>query len=169
MPETHGAPEEALDSRALRDALGRFATGVTVVTCVDADGAPAGLTVNSFGSLSLEPPLVLWSLRSASPSLPAFAGATHFVVNVLAEAQVELSRRFASRLGDKFAEVAWAPGLGGAPILEGCVAAFECETVARQTWGDHELFIGQVHRFEQAALAPLLFQAGRYRVAGKLL
>jgi hypothetical protein len=99
------APLEALSPQALRAALGRFATGVTLITCRDADGAPVGLTANSFTSLSLDPPMVLWSLRRASASLPAFTAAPHFAVNVLAETQVELSRRFASPQPDKFADV----------------------------------------------------------------
>ncbi|MDP3221552.1 MAG: flavin reductase family protein, partial [Rubrivivax sp.] len=99
-----------MDSRQLRSALGRFTTGVTVVTCCDAQGRFVGLTANSFNALSLEPPLVLWSLRSASPSMAAFEAAPRFAVNVLAEAQVELSRRFASRTEDRFAEGVWALG-----------------------------------------------------------
>ena len=104
-------PDEPPDRRRpLRSALGRFTTGVTIISCVDAAGVRVGLTANSFKSLSLDPPLVLWSLRAASPSVEAFVAAKHFAVNVLAEAQVELSRRFASRRDDKFAEGAWAPG-----------------------------------------------------------
>ena len=93
-----------LTPQALRAALGRFTTGVTIVSCVDANGAPVGLTANSFNALSLEPPLVLWSLRRASPSVGAFVQATHFAINVLAESQVDLSRRFASQVPDKFAD-----------------------------------------------------------------
>src|SRR4029453_6985800 len=94
-------------AQALRPALGRFTTGVTIVTCVDGAGTRIGLTANSFSALSLEPPLVLWSLRRSSLSLQAFAGASYFAINVLAEGQVELSRRFASSAPDKFAEGAW--------------------------------------------------------------
>lgn len=111
-----------VDPRALRGVLGRFATGVTIVACRDAEGVRVGLTANSFNALSLDPPLVLWSLRSASPSLAAFAGARHFAINILAEAQVELSRRFASPVADKFAEGVWSEGLGGAPVLTGAAA-----------------------------------------------
>ena len=100
----------AWDTRQLRQALGRFATGVTIVTCVDVSGTRVGLTANSFNALSLDPPLVLWSLRQASPSVAAFRGATHFAVNVLAESQAELSRRFASPVADKFAEGVWSAG-----------------------------------------------------------
>ena len=108
-----------MDSRHLRTALGRFATGVTFVTCADADGRFVGLTANSFNSLSLNPPLVLWSLRETSPNLAAFTAATRFAVNVLAEAQVDLSRRFAAPVQDRFSEGAWALGEQGAPVLAG--------------------------------------------------
>ncbi len=159
----------APDHRALRNALGRLATGVTIVACLDADGEPAGLTANSFNALSLDPPLVLWSLREASPSLPAFLAARHFVVNVLSEAQLDLARRFAAPAADKFAEGAWSRGLGGAPVLSGCAAVFECETLTQQTAGDHRLFIGRVLRMVEAPLPPLLFQAGHYRMVGEVL
>ncbi len=158
-----------MDPTQLRSALGRFTTGVTIVSCVDADGASVGLTANSFQSLSLDPPLVLWSLRANSPSLPAFQQARHFAVNVLGEAQVDLSRRFASRRDDKFDEGAWAPGGHGAPVLAGCAAVFECETVTQQVAGDHVLFIGRVHATSEAPVAPLLFQAGHYRLLGEVL
>lgn len=153
----------------LRLALGRFATGVTVVTCRDAQGAPLGLTVNSFSALSLTPPLVLWSLRSASPSVPAFEAAGHFAVNVLAENQVEVSRRFASSVADKFGLGVWTPGLQGLPVLAGCAAVFECRTVSSQPAGDHVLYIGEVLRVHESALAPLLFQSGHYRMIGEVL
>ena len=158
-----------LTSLALRAALGRFATGVTIVTCRMADGCPIGLTANSFNALSLQPPLVLWSLRNVSPNLEAFLSASHFVVNVLAENQVELSRRFASPLEDKFAEGSWSSGLGDAPVLAGCAAVFECELVSSQVAGDHVLFIGQVHVARESAVTPLVFQAGHYRMLGEIL
>ncbi len=158
-----------MDSRQLRSALGRFTTGVTVVTCCDAQGRFVGLTANSFNSLSLDPPLVLWSLRSASPSMAAFEAAPRFAINVLAEAQVELSRRFASRTEDRFAEGVWALGEHGAPVLAGCAAVFECETVSHQVAGDHRLFIGHVLACQEAALPPLVFQAGHYRLLGEVL
>jgi 3-hydroxy-9,10-secoandrosta-1,3,5(10)-triene-9,17-dione monooxygenase reductase component len=158
-----------IDAKALRNALGRFTTGVTIATCRDADGRPVGLTANSFNSLSLDPPLVLWSLRLASPALPAFRAASHFAINVLAESQVGLSRRFASAVADRFAEGIWADGIGGAPVLAGCAAAFECALYHQQEAGDHVLFIGRVERLHDAALPPLLFQAGHYRLLGEIL
>ena len=163
--------DDGFDSHTLRQALGRFATGVTIVTTTAADGSPVGLTVNSFASLSLEPPLVLWSLRLGSPRLAAFESATHFAINVLAETQVELSRRFATpqAAGGKFDEGAWTPGLGGAPVLAGCAAVFECEKVASHEGGDHRLYIGRVRRLADIAVAPLLFQGGRYHMLGEVL
>lgn len=160
---------EAVDPLALRGALGRYATGVTIITCTDAQGQRYGLTANSFAALSLAPPLVLWSLRGSSPSLAAFGAASHFAVNVLADSQVELSRRFASAIADKFAEGAWSPGLGDAPVLAGCAAVIECERHAQQNAGDHVLFIGRVRRVADLGLAPLVFQSGRYHLLGEIL
>ena len=158
-----------VDTRALRAALGKFTTGVTIVTCLDAEGGFVGLTANSFNSLSLDPPLVLWSLRDNSPSLPAFMAAPRFAVNVLAEAQVELSRRFASRVQDRFVEGAWALGAQGAPVLAGAAAVFECETVSHQAAGDHRLFIGRVLACAESLLPPLVFRAGHYHLLGEVL
>ena len=158
-----------MDSRHFRNALGRFTTGVTIVTCLDAAGTPVGLTANSFNALSLDPPLVLWSLRSASPSMAAFEAAPRFAVNVLSESQVELSRRFASRSENRFADLPWAAGEHGSPVLTGCAAVFECETLSQQTAGDHRLFIGRVLACSESPLPPLLFQAGHYRLLGEVL
>ena len=163
------APIAQPTPQALRGALGRFATGVTIITCCTGAGERMGLTANSFAALSLDPPLVLWSLRQSSPSLQAFASARHFAVNVLAEAQVDLARRFASPLPDKFDAGAWSSGLGGAPLLGGCAAVFECERQATHDAGDHMLFIGSVLRLADLAVAPLLFQGGHYRLLGEVL
>ena len=158
-----------LDSRALRTALGQFATGITVVTTRAAEGALVGLTVNSFSALSLDPPLVLWSLRCSSPSLPVFEGAERFVVNVLAEAQVEVSRRFALPIADKFEGVPHAENAWGLPLLHGAAAWFECRTVSRQLAGDHCLFIAEVERFTLSEAAPLVFHSGGYFALGSRL
>jgi flavin reductase (DIM6/NTAB) family NADH-FMN oxidoreductase RutF len=167
------AAATTFDALDLRRALGRFATGVTIVTCAGEGGAPVGLTANSFNALSLDPPLVLWSLRVSSPSLRAFVGAGHFAINVLAEGQVELSRRFASALADKFDEGGvWSAGIGAAPVLAGCVAVLECERLSQQEAGDHMLFIGRVLRLTAASpatLAPLVFHAGHYHLLGEIL
>jgi 4-hydroxyphenylacetate 3-hydroxylase, reductase component len=158
-----------IEAKALRQALGRFATGVTIVTCCDADGTRQGLTCNSFSSLSLDPPLVLWSLRSASQSLASFREARHWAVNVLGEAQVDLSRRFATPVADKFDEGVWSAGHGGAPVLSGCAAVIECERHETLPAGDHWLFIGRVLGLSEAPIAPLVFQSGRYHLLGEIL
>lgn len=156
-------------SSALRSALGRFATGVTIVTCVDPAGSPVGLTVNSFTALSLEPPLVVWALRGESPSLKAFEASTHFAVNVLGETQMELSKVFASHTSDKFSQGRWSGGRHAAPVLAGALAVFECTTVSAQRQGDHVLFVGRVDHCVAHSGAPLVFQAGRYRRLGEPL
>jgi flavin reductase (DIM6/NTAB) family NADH-FMN oxidoreductase RutF len=158
-----------MDPLHLRRALGRFTTGVTIISCVDAQGGFVGLTANSFNSLSLEPPLVLWSLRETSSSLAAFSATRRFAVNVLAEAQVDLSRRFAARGEHKFADGAWALSELGNPVLAGCAAVFECESHAQHDLGDHRLFIGRVLACEESALPPLLFRAGHYHLLGEVL
>ena len=158
-----------MDPLQLRSALGRFATGVTIVTCVDAQGHFVGLTANSFNALSLQPALVLWSLRQSSPSLAAFVAARRFTVNVLSEAQVDLSRRFATRVERRFDDGVWALGSHGAPVLAGCAAVFECEQHSHQALGDHELFIGRVLAFGESALPPLVFQGGHYHLLGEVL
>ena len=158
-----------MDTLDLRRALGRFSTGVTIITCTDAEGGFIGLTANSFNSLSLAPPLVLWSLRETSPSLPHFLAAGRFAVNVLAEAQVDLSRRFASPSSAKFADGAWALGEHGCPLLSGSAAVFECETYSQQSVGDHTLFVGRVLACSESALPPLVYQAGHYHLLGEVL
>jgi 3-hydroxy-9,10-secoandrosta-1,3,5(10)-triene-9,17-dione monooxygenase reductase component len=158
-----------IDSRNLRVALGAFATGVTVVTCRASDGAACGLTVNSFNALSLDPPLVLWSLRLASPSLAVFDEATHFAVNVLAEGQVDVSRRFASPVSQKFEEGQWHEGLHRLPVLGGSAAVFECELLSQQTAGDHRLYIGRVRKMQQQPVPPLVYHGGHYHLLGEVL
>jgi 3-hydroxy-9,10-secoandrosta-1,3,5(10)-triene-9,17-dione monooxygenase reductase component len=158
-----------IDSQHLRRALGRFSTGVTIVTCIDPQGLRVGLTANSFNSLSLDPPLVLWSLRAASPSLPVFSAVGRFAINVLSEAQVDLSRRFAARGDDKFADGAWSLGEHGSPVLAGCAAVFECETHAQHAVGDHTLFIGRVLACSESPLPPLVYQGGHYHLLGEVL
>ena len=165
----HDADEAAPPPPQLRKALGRFTTGVTIVTCRAAGGALVGLTANSFSGVSLEPPLVLWSLRLASPNLPAFTAARFFTINVLAETQLSLSRHFAAAVAHKFAEGTWSDGVNGAPVLAGCAAVFECEALTHHEVGDHRLFVGRVLRASDAAVRPLLFQAGHYRRLGTML
>lgn len=162
LPAGAGRSAET-DRRALRDALGAFATGVTVVTTLDPAGRAIGLTVNSFNAVSLDPPLVLWSLSLESPSLAAFRAASHFAVNVLAAHQQAISERFARRNGDKFGGLEWGEGLGGAPLLPGCCACLECRIEAHHPGGDHLIFIGRVERFARASAEPLVFHGGEYR------
>jgi len=157
------------DIRALRAALGGFATGVTLVTCRAPDGQPVGLTVNSFSALSLDPPLVLWSLRLASPNLASFDVADHFAINVLSEGQVDLSRRFASAVPDKFNEGLWHEGGNRLPLLSGCAAILECERASRQDAGDHRLYIGRVLRAHSQPVPPLVFHRGHYHLLGEVL
>ncbi|MET0382062.1 MAG: flavin reductase family protein [Burkholderiaceae bacterium] len=147
----------------LRRALGRFVTGVTIVTCLDGRGARVGLTANSFNALSLDPPLVLWSLRVSSASIEAFTAASHFAVNVLSAGQIGLSRRFARPSSAKFDEGEWTDGQGGAPSLAGCVAVFECRRHSHHPAGDHVLFIGEVERIGGSAATPLVYHEGHYR------
>ena len=169
MNDVHPPVSPPLDPRALRKALSGFATGVTVVTCRDGAGKAVGLTVNSFNALSLDPPLVLWSLRLASPRLAAFDAAAHFAVNVLSEAQLGLSRRFASAQLAGLEPELWLDQAGRAPLLAGSAAGFECALVSHQTAGDHRLYIGRVLAVTTQPASPLLFHGGRYHRLGATL
>ena len=152
------------DNRALRNALGRFATGIAVVTAIDPDGHPIGLTVNSFSAVSLNPPLVLWCLDNGSHNLEAFRRASHHAITILAADQQDLSNRFATWPTDRFAGLPWQPGLGGAPLLPGACASFEVANETAHLAGDHTIFIGRVERFTEAPdRAPLLYFGGGYR------
>jgi flavin reductase (DIM6/NTAB) family NADH-FMN oxidoreductase RutF len=149
------------DPRLLRTALGRFATGVTVVT-TQVDGKYEGLTANSFTAVSLDPPLVLWSLRLLAPSLEQFRSSGHFVVNVLSSRQSDVSRHFATPRHDKFEGVDFSPGLGGCPMLDASLAIFECRTESTIEGGDHVIFVGRVVRAHYRDGDPLVFAGGRY-------
>ena len=151
-----------IDPRDFRNALGTYATGVTVITAAGADGKPYGITCNSFASVSLNPPLVLWSLVLYSSSLGAFENASHFAVNVLGASQQELANRFAKSSDDKFAGVEWRPGLGNAPILADSVANFQCRVANRYYGGDHVIFLGAVEAYSYSRKEPLLFAGGGY-------
>ncbi|MGB4912437.1 MAG: flavin reductase family protein [Candidatus Dechloromonas phosphoritropha] len=151
-------------SRSLRNALGCFATGVTIVTAIDPDGHPIGLTVNSFSAVSLNPPLVLWCLDNTSHNLAVFRHASHHAINVLAAGQLDLSNRFATWPVDRFVGLHWQPGAAGVPLLPGCCASFEVANEAAHPGGDHTIFVGRVERFSEASgMAPLVFHAGQYR------
>src|SRR5436309_7976877 len=151
------------DPRTLRDALGCFATGVTVVTCLK-DGEPAGLTVNSFTSVSLNPPLLLVCIAKAAASAEALTTASHFAVNVLQTGQQPASIRFATRDEDRFGTTPWSCGEAGAPILKDSLGVFECERHAVYDGGDHHILVGQVVKASfDTSLDPLLYFRGRYR------
>lgn len=151
------------DPRTLRDALGCFATGVTVVTCLN-EGVPAGLTVNSFTSVSLDPPLLLVCIAKRAATADALTTASHFAINVLQTGQQPASIRFATRDEDRFGTTGWAHGEDGAPILEESLGVFECERYAVYDGGDHHILVGQVVKASfDASLDPLLFFRGRYR------
>ena len=151
-----------IDPRDFRNALGTYATGVTIITAAGEDGKPYGITCNSFASVSLNPPLVLWSIVLYSSSLSAFQDASHFAVNVLGGSQQALSNKFAKSSDDKFVGVEWTPGLGGAPLLAGSVANFQCRSVNRYYGGDHVIFLGAVEAYAYNRAEPLLFARGGY-------
>ena len=155
-------PAPAFDPRDLRQAFGRFATGVTVVTALCEGGRKIGFTANSFASVSLDPPLVSWNYRRASPNLDALLACGHFVVHVLAEEQRELSQRMAQPADDKFAGIALGSGYRGAPRLPGALATFECELWRTVDAGDHVIFLGRVVHYDHAEGQPLVFVNGRY-------
>jgi len=158
------AGDPKADGAAFRRSLGQFGTGVTVITA-SADGKRVGMTANSFSSVSLEPPLVLWSAKKTSQSFPTFAAATHFAVNVLASDQIALSKHFGRSGGDKFVDVPWRPGAGGAPVLDGILCSFECRKAAEYPGGDHLIMLGEVERFARYDGSALLFAQGSYCVA----
>ena len=150
------------ETKALRSALSSFATGVTVVTTLDAEGQPVGLTANSFSSVSLDPPLVLWSLALASPNLPAFRQSKAWAVHILGASQEEVSDRFATRGIAKFEGLEHDLGPEGAPRLSGCAARFGCRLTFEYEGGDHAIFVGEVVDFTHVPAAPLVFHGGRY-------
>ncbi|MBE0506400.1 MAG: flavin reductase [Marinospirillum sp.] len=150
------------DPKAFRRALGNFATGVTVITATTPEGEKTGVTANSFNSVSLEPPLILWSIDKRSGSCAIFEKASHFAVNILAADQIDLSNHFARPSDDKFAGVDYQTGLGGAPLLPDCAACFQCESYQTVDGGDHWILIGKVVGFEDAGRAPLVYHQGSY-------
>lgn len=157
------APQSPADTTTLRHALGWFATGVTIATTLDAEKQPVGLTCNSFNSVSLAPPLVLWSLGRRSFSRPAFEQATHFAINVLPSGQTALAKRFAKPLENKWAGVDWSPGTAGIPRLPLALAVFDCRVRERFQGGDHLIFLGEIVEMQsREAGDPLIFLRGRF-------
>jgi flavin reductase (DIM6/NTAB) family NADH-FMN oxidoreductase RutF len=160
---------DTTDHRHLRQALGRFATGVTVVTTRSPEGRREGLTANSFAAVSLDPPLVLWSLRNSAPSLPSFLASGSFAVNVLAAHQSHLSRHFAFPRPEKFRDVASVDGRNGCPVLAEALAVFECATQTTIAGGDHTIFIGRVGHATYRDGDPLIFNSGKYCSSAELV
>jgi flavin reductase (DIM6/NTAB) family NADH-FMN oxidoreductase RutF len=161
------ANQSQISARSFRDALGRFATGVTIVTTLDAQQRPVGLTANSFNSVSIDPPLVLWSLSKSASSMAAFATQPRYVIHILAADQIELAKRFSNReIANRFAGVPYQVGAGGVPVLDDCIAWFECAGKSQHDEGDHILFVGQVTRCvlsEQTTIrSPLIYHGGKY-------
>ena len=152
----------AVDPTGFRRALSSFATGVAVVTTLDASGAKVGITINSFSSVSLDPPLVLWSIAEDSMSYGVFTIAEHFAVHVLSRQQQELSSRFAQSAGDKFGGLDCDAGIHGVPILGDFAACFECSTEHVYAGGDHKIIVGRVHRFEDRVSEPLVLHRSRF-------
>lgn len=153
----------AFDSRGLRDALGCYGTGVAIAATRDADGAPVGLTINSFSSVSLDPPLILWSLDLNSGSLSVFRQAQAFSISVLSQEQAALARRFASPVLSRFGDAPHHEGSLGVPVIGNALASFECAVEARHPGGDHEIIIGRVRRIShRLGGRPLLFWKGRF-------
>jgi len=150
------------DPTAFRDALGSFVTGVTIVTARDAAGRPFGLTANSFNSVSLDPPMVLWSLSLHSRTLPVFRDAQTWAVHVLAADQQAMSDRFARAGEDKFAALDDIDGPEGAPLIPGYAARFGCTARFEYEGGDHAIFLGEVTDFDRREVEPLIYHGGRY-------
>jgi flavin reductase (DIM6/NTAB) family NADH-FMN oxidoreductase RutF len=168
MPSTARPPQAIppnFSQSQFRQALGMFATGVTIVTAQSADGTFVGLTANSFNSVSLTPPLVLWSLSRSAASMAAFSTGSHYAINILSADQHDLAKQFAARDGNRFSGVSFSTGAGGAPLLQGAAATFECFNRSRYEEGDHVIFVGEVecctHR---AGASPLLFHGGKFYV-----
>jgi flavin reductase (DIM6/NTAB) family NADH-FMN oxidoreductase RutF len=163
-----GPTMASFDTRRARDIMGNFPTGVIVVTTIGEDGRPVGLTINSFSSVSLEPPMVLWSLALRAPSLVAFRASNVFALNILSKDQLDLCKSFAKPSTDKYACVEYCQGGAGLPLLSGAVAHIECRTVARYPGGDHEIYLGEVAAMDGFERDPLLFHRGQFRMLSPL-
>ena len=167
MPALRPAPAVALppsfSSSEFRSALGMFATGVTIVTARTAAGDLVGLTANSFNSVSLAPPLVLWSLARAAGSMAAFRTGSHYAIHILAADQIALAERFALKGADRWKGMEFHTSASGAPLLAGAAATFECFNRSRYEEGDHVIFVGEVERCShRPGASPLLFHGGKF-------
>lgn len=161
--------DSSTNPKQFRNALGRFATGVTIITTCTPDGKREGMTANSFSAVSLDPPLILWSIRNEAPSLQSFLDAGAFAINILTQEQAGLSHHFASPMEDKFADVTVTEGHRGCPLIPSALAHFECELEQAIPAGDHQIILGRViaAAYDDAA-QPLLFSTGRYAIAAPL-
>ncbi|WP_151636619.1 flavin reductase family protein [Noviherbaspirillum aerium] len=157
-----GAEPPAFDSTHFRQALSQFATGVTVITTRLPDGTFVGLTASSFNSVSLDPPLVLWSLAQGASSMPVFSGNSHYVINILSGDQAVLAERFAMRIDNRFEGVDFDLSYTGLPILKGVSAWFECHNRNRYPEGDHVIFVGEVERCDVSPQPALVFHGGKF-------
>lgn len=158
------ACQPAFTEREFRNALGQFATGVTVVTTVDAQGRPVGMTVSSFNSVSLDPALVLWSLSNSTSNYAAFAKASHYAIHVLGSEHKDVALQFAQRGIDRFAGIAWQANAHGVPVLQDSVATFECRARSQYTEGDHLIMVGEVlDCLHTPDASPLLYHGGKMR------
>lgn len=160
MADTHTFEPTADEARAFRSALGAFATGVTIVTC-DSENGPMGITANSFASVSMDPPLVLWSPARASRRFKAFEAAEHYAIHVLSDAQQHFCTAFASDAGN-FSDLSWAASDKGVPLLDGCLSRFECTRHAIHDGGDHAIIVGRVTSVTVCEGAPLVFSGGGF-------
>lgn len=158
------AADPATDGRLFRRCLGQYGTGIAIIT-TETEGTRAAVTVNSFASVSLDPPLVLWSIGHTSRSVPTFKAAKGCAINILAASQMGVSRHFSSAVEDKFADAAWSPGTLGFPLLDGCLAHLECEPHAQIEAGDHTIMVCRVRHASRFEGEPLLFIQGQYGVA----
>ena len=164
MQNTPTTPE--IDPRDLRNVLGCFATGVCVVTSIGDDNKPVGMTINSFSSVSLDPPLVLWSIALKAPSRDAYRRHPGFAINIMCEDSKDLSLKFATPADDKFKGVNWTEGHFGIPVLNDALATLECQTEDRIISGDHEIYIGRVLRIDHSDRDPLVFHRGKFTTLG---
>lgn len=153
--------------REIRNLLGQFATGVTVITTRGKGGRKVGMTANSFSSLSLDPPLILWSLSKTAPSLEEFVDAEHFAIHMLAQEHHQISGHFARAAEDKFAGVVHRECESGVPILEDALATLVCKNIQQYEGGDHLIFIGKIEKYQQRQGEPLVFHAGKYHVTAE--
>ncbi|MCE2679443.1 MAG: flavin reductase family protein [Burkholderiales bacterium] len=153
---------DTVDIHEFRLALAQFATGITVVTACGPEGRRVGVTANSFNSVSLHPPLVLWSLANKSSSLGTFQACTHYAVNILTADQQALATHFATHIGDKFEGLDFDTGLGGCVLLKDCLASFECINRSRYQEGDHTILVGEVVNFKYQSGDPLVYHARQY-------